>query len=682
MPLIYSPEDHHLLKPGTPLYNTHLDARKWDYDIHPRFHHLDNLVDVIYEELDAIYTEIDALGGGGGGGAHALIADHTDASDQAIMTPIGFVLGTLVDWQTNKPVSATYLDFAANLQSKLVFIGYDPVVDTWRPMSAYFLVNQAVDSHIYGNNGFLAAHRSVGFAGKNLLFTEDVVTNWNGVTGTGTGMFQVKSSSRQDFFTTDHIRVNHAMINRNPGSNQLHLGFYGDTFAYASEARIDSDTYIDFYSESGAAGNFNFDARIIRASGTNGDFTMRNIGSGQTIINSNTGPIVLTNTSYVLSDSCFIIGDSSILNSVPFSNSTHFGLHTAWKDPNFLTGAESVVWYIHESSAGEGSFIFAKGADPIAPGLTDKLFEILPTGGLKANKYGSGTYTGTAVYFLGVTATGVITEEAVPTGQNLFTDNLTLVANRIHQLDNFDFHFTGADGEVHIYLTSVPDYSELIVNKTGVYITADDSTDSSLLQVMNTGRINMTASQGIRVNGATSSTVSELRFYEATTNGSSYIGLSASTALAASVSFKLPNADGVSGQFLSTNGTGGLSFAYPEEAIIVACSDEITALTTGTAKVTFRMPYKFSLRAVKASVTTAPTGAVLTVDINENGSTILSTKLTIDISEKTSTTAATPAVISDTGLSDDAEITIDIDTVGSTVAGAGLKVYLIGNRVP
>ena len=112
----------------------------------------------------------------------------------------------------------------------------------------------------------------------------------------------------------------------------------------------------------------------------------------------------------------------------------------------------------------------------------------------------------------------------------------------------------------------------------------------------------------------------------------------------------------------------------------VACSDETTALTTGTAKVTFRMPYAFTLTAVRASVTTAPTGSVLTVDINEGGTTILSTKITIDATEKTSTTAATPPVISDASLADDAEITIDIDTVGSTVAGAGLKVWLIGNK--
>lgn len=112
--------------------------------------------------------------------------------------------------------------------------------------------------------------------------------------------------------------------------------------------------------------------------------------------------------------------------------------------------------------------------------------------------------------------------------------------------------------------------------------------------------------------------------------------------------------------------------------LLVAVSDETTALTAGTAKVTFRMPAAVTLTAVRASVTTAPTGSVLTVDINEGGTTILSTKLTIDATEKTSTTAATAAVISDASLADDAEITVDIDGVGSTVAGAGLKVLLIG----
>lgn len=118
----------------------------------------------------------------------------------------------------------------------------------------------------------------------------------------------------------------------------------------------------------------------------------------------------------------------------------------------------------------------------------------------------------------------------------------------------------------------------------------------------------------------------------------------------------------------------------PVQSIVVACSDETTALTTGTAKLTFRMPYAFTLTGVRASLTTAQaSGSILTVDINEAGSTILSTKLTIDNTEKTSTTAATPPVISDTALADDAEITIDIDQVGDGTA-KGLKVTLIGYK--
>lgn len=122
------------------------------------------------------------------------------------------------------------------------------------------------------------------------------------------------------------------------------------------------------------------------------------------------------------------------------------------------------------------------------------------------------------------------------------------------------------------------------------------------------------------------------------------------------------------------------SAANPTECFVVALSDETTALTTGTAKVTMRMPYAFTLTDVRASLATTQTsGSILTVDVNDSGTTILSTKLTIDNGEKTSTTAATPRVISDTSLADDAEITFDIDQVGDGTA-KGLKVVLIGTR--
>ena len=124
----------------------------------------------------------------------------------------------------------------------------------------------------------------------------------------------------------------------------------------------------------------------------------------------------------------------------------------------------------------------------------------------------------------------------------------------------------------------------------------------------------------------------------------------------------------------------GTDIKVTEEVFIVALSDETTDLTTGTGKASFHMPFAMTLTGVKANCTTAPAGATIIVDINEAGSTILSTKLSIDASETTSATAASAAVISDTALADDALITFDIDQVGSSTAGKGLKVTLYGYR--
>ncbi len=126
--------------------------------------------------------------------------------------------------------------------------------------------------------------------------------------------------------------------------------------------------------------------------------------------------------------------------------------------------------------------------------------------------------------------------------------------------------------------------------------------------------------------------------------------------------------------------TNKLDYYNSSIEIQAAASDETTALTTGTAKVTFRLPHAMTLTGVRASLTTAQTsGSIFTVDINENGTSVLSTKLTIDNNEKTSVTAATPAVISDSVLADDSEITIDIDQIGDGTA-KGLKITLIGIR--
>lgn len=77
-----------------------------------------------------------------------------------------------------------------------------------------------------------------------------------------------------------------------------------------------------------------------------------------------------------------------------------------------------------------------------------------------------------------------------------------------------------------------------------------------------------------------------------------------------------------------------------------------------------------TITRVEAHLDTAPTGSVATFDINEDGTSILSTKLTIDATEKWSDDAATQAVISDTAIDAKSVLSVDVDGVGSTVAGA------------
>lgn len=127
---------------------------------------------------------------------------------------------------------------------------------------------------------------------------------------------------------------------------------------------------------------------------------------------------------------------------------------------------------------------------------------------------------------------------------------------------------------------------------------------------------------------------------------------------------------------------GALGGTYPnptvKTVIALACSDESTPIVAAAPVATFRMPHAMTLTAVRASLTTAAATGTFTIDIKESGTTILSTLLTIDATEKTSTTA-TPVVISDAALADDAEITIEVTDDASGDA-EGLKVYLIGTR--
>ena len=78
----------------------------------------------------------------------------------------------------------------------------------------------------------------------------------------------------------------------------------------------------------------------------------------------------------------------------------------------------------------------------------------------------------------------------------------------------------------------------------------------------------------------TNTTVAKsLLFYEGVPNGSSYVALKAADSLTANTTYTLPTADGTSGQVLSTNGTGTLSWTNNDSGLTV----NSTAITSGTA---------------------------------------------------------------------------------------------------
>jgi len=113
--------------------------------------------------------------------------------------------------------------------------------------------------------------------------------------------------------------------------------------------------------------------------------------------------------------------------------------------------------------------------------------------------------------------------------------------------------------------------------------------------------------------------------------------------------------------------------------MIVALSDETSNITAGTAKVTFRAPFAMTLTQIpRSSLATVSTSGLVTVDINENGTSILGlNKLSIDANEKTSTTAATPTTLTDASIANDAEITMDIDAAGTGARGLKVTLYYV-----
>lgn len=99
------------------------------------------------------------------------------------------------------------------------------------------------------------------------------------------------------------------------------------------------------------------------------------------------------------------------------------------------------------------------------------------------------------------------------------------------------------------------------------------------------------------------------------------------------------------------------------------------ALTTRTGASKVQLLGSGVIVAVKGYLSTAPTGATtFKVDVNKNGTTIYGTTHTNQPTWTASANAATVGSHSVTTYADGDQLSVDIDAIGSTIAGSDLTV--------
>jgi hypothetical protein len=105
------------------------------------------------------------------------------------------------------------------------------------------------------------------------------------------------------------------------------------------------------------------------------------------------------------------------------------------------------------------------------------------------------------------------------------------------------------------------------------------------------------------------------------------------------------------------------------------------ALTVSTGVGRFPFPFPATLISVTAMVNTIPTGANLILDVNKNGTTIFTTQANRPTINNGASATASAAVPNVTAMAAGDYLTVDVDQIGSGVAGSDLTVVVRYRRV-
>ena len=159
----------------------------------------------------------------------------------------------------------------------------------------------------------------------------------------------------------------------------------------------------------------------------------------------------------------------------------------------------------------------------------------------------------------------------------------------------------------------------------------------------------------------TASSTGEIRLAEDTDNGTNYVGLKAPASISADISWTLPATDGVSGQFLSTNGSGTLSWSSP------AGGGDVS----GPASSTDNAIVRFDSTSGKAIQNSG-------VTIADDNATVISGSSTADMLRITQTGTGNALLIEDETNPDATPFQVNASgqvSIGTTTASGRLNIY-------
>lgn len=190
-----------------------------------------------------------------------------------------------------------------------------------------------------------------------------------------------------------------------------------------------------------------------------------------------------------------------------------------------------------------------------------------------------------------------------------------------------------------------------------------------------------TPSNFIVGNGATAGATLQLR--EDTDNGTNYVGFKAPDAVTSSIAWVLPNGDGSSGQFLSTDGSGSLSFTSATSTIAGATDTNISTPSSGQI-IVHDGTDSFDNVSVSGDATLASNGALTiandAITLDKIADAVWVTQAEGISSNDNDTTLPTSAAVKDyvdsqvtaqdlDGAGDSGTFAVDLDSQSLTIAG-------------